>query len=92
MGMVSDRHCATPHLGEKGKLSSFASAAVSETGTASRIPLRECLEKCFGILFGRTRMSRPDSAIAAEASGDTYRGHPAAEFERVITDLFGARQ
>jgi hypothetical protein len=67
MGRVSDRQWATPHRGEKGSLSFLAGAAVSETGTASRIPLRERLEKCFGILFRRTRMPRLDGgAVAAE--------------------------
>jgi hypothetical protein len=31
-GMVSDRECATPHLGEKGSLSSLAGAAVQKPG------------------------------------------------------------
>ena len=57
-------HVGVPNPGEKGSLSALAGC--SETGTAARIPLGERLKKCFGILFGCTRMPRLDGAIAAK--------------------------
>jgi hypothetical protein len=70
----------------KGSLSSPCRRGCSETRTAARIPLGERLEKCFGILFGCTRMPRLDGAIAAE----NYRYVRKAEPGRGIDRRLGA--
>jgi hypothetical protein len=55
---------------------------VSETRTPARIPLRERLEKCFGILFGCTRMPRLDGAIAAENYRYVRKADPGRGIDR----------
>jgi hypothetical protein len=61
-----------------------ALAGCSETGTAARIPLGERLKKCFGILFGCTRMPRLDGAIAAKNHRYIRKAGPGRGIDRCL--------